>query len=152
MLPVATGITVARVRLHTIRRAEHIMAMPDTRHRWTSREVRRLIADSPTSVPRYELVAGELLVTPSPGPLHQEAVTVLLMALRQFCSAASGLHALPSPSDIELEPDDIRQPDLFVLSRAEWRRVLRDGFPARELMLAIEVISPGSGRHDRVTK
>ena len=105
------------------------MAMPDTRHAWTAREVRQLIADSPTPVPRYELVAGELLVTPSPGPLHQEAVGVLFMALRQFCSAESGLHALPSPSDVELEPEDVRQPDLFVMPEAEWRRVRRDGFP-----------------------
>lgn len=31
-------------------------------------------------------------------------------------------------------------------------RVVREGFPARTLALTIEVLSPGSVRHDRVTK
>ena len=47
------------------------MGMPaEIRRRWTAREVRQLIADAPLFTPRYELVDGELLVTPSPGPYH----------------------------------------------------------------------------------
>ena len=129
------------------------MAMPDTRaRRWSAREVRRLIADAPRATPRYELVSGELLVTPSPGPAHQEAVALLLTALRRYCESERAFHALASPADVELEPDDVRQPDLFVMPIAEWRRVLRVGFPATRLALAVEVLSPGSERHDRVSK
>src|SRR5687767_13920669 len=34
----------------------------------------------------------------------------------------------------------------------ESRRIRSDGFPVREALLAIEVVSPSSGRHDRVRK
>jgi Uma2 family endonuclease len=34
----------------------------------------------------------------------------------------------------------------------EWRRATADGLPVRELLLAIEVLSPSSSRHDRVRK
>jgi Uma2 family endonuclease len=129
------------------------MVMVEIRPRqWSAQDVRALIADSPRPSPRYELVAGELLVTPSPGPAHQEAVTLLLLALRAYCALERGWHALPSPSDVELEPEDVRQPDLLVLPASEWSRVRSEGFPARALALAVEVISPGSARHDRVTK
>jgi Uma2 family endonuclease len=129
------------------------MGMPaHAERRWTARAVRRLIADAPHASPRYELVDGELLVTPSPAPRHQEAVRLLLIALSAYCESNSVGHALHSPSDIELEPEDIRQPDVFVLPLLEWKRVLRDGFPARELLLAVEVLSPSSARFDRVVK
>lgn len=129
------------------------MGMPAAnRRRWTAREVRQLIADAPTNVPRYELVDGELLVTPSPGAPHQMAVTLLLVALHDYCEHEGIGVALTSPSDIELQPEDIRQPDVFVLPWPEWRRVAAEGFPARELLLAVEVLSPSSGRIDRVRK
>lgn len=129
------------------------MAMPvaNTR-RWTAREVRKLIADAPLATPRYELVDGDLLVTPSPGRPHQEAVALLLVALRLYFEREPVGHALASPSDIELEPEDIRQPDVYVMPIAEWTRLCRENFPARELLLAIEVVSPSSGRYDRVKK
>lgn len=129
------------------------MGMPaGTPRRWTAREVRRLIARAPRYTPRYELVDGELLVTPSPGPLHQLAVKLLLVGLAQYLEHEPVGEVLASPSDVELEPEDIRQPDLFVLPMAEWRRVKRAGNPARELLVAVEVLSPSSSRHDRVTK
>ena len=130
------------------------MGMPAEKvRRWTAREVRQLIADAPLVTPRYELVDGELLMTPSPGPRHQEAVRLLLVALSAYFDRepAAG-HVLASPSDIELEPDDLRQPDVFVLPMNEWKRIQRDRFPAHALLVAAEVLSPSSGRHDRVRK
>jgi Uma2 family endonuclease len=51
---------------------------------------------------------------------------------------------------VELEREFIAQPDVFVLPMAEWRRVAKDGPPIRQLLLAVEVLSPSSSRHDRV--
>ncbi len=129
------------------------MAMPalDTHH-WTAAEVRKLTADNPLLTPRYELVDGELLVTPSPGWPHQRTVKNLLVLLDAFLRSTRVGEVLSSPSDVELEPEFISQPDLFVLSRAEIQRLMREGFPVYALMLAIEVISPSSGRQDRVRK
>ena len=146
-------MTLGRAELRYPGTAEQNMVMPALeKRRWTAREVRQLIADAPLASPRYELVDGELLVTPSPGRPHQEAVALLLLALRSYLEREPVGQALPSPSDVELEPEDLRQPDLFVVPRAEWKRVVRDDFPVHELMLAIEVLSPSSSRHDRVRK
>ena len=74
------------------------MGMPaETARRWTAREVRQLIADNPLWTPRYELVDGELLVTPSPGKPHQEAVRLLLVALSAYCDREPAAHALTTP-------------------------------------------------------
>ncbi len=66
---------------------------PETR-RWTAREVRQLTADAPWASPRYELVEGELLVTSSPSPQHQEAVRLILRALGDYCDANPVGHVL----------------------------------------------------------
>lgn len=133
------------------RRAEHIMAMPATQRRWTAQEVRQLVAESPLQTPRYELVDGELLVTPSPVIPHQRAVALLWKALDDYLKRNPVGEAYFSPSDVELEPGTIVQPDVFVVPPDEDRRILRE-LPVRAVMIAAEVLSPSSGRHDRVTK
>jgi Uma2 family endonuclease len=129
------------------------MAMPaETTRRWTAREVRELIDGAPLATPRYELVDGELLVTPGPGLFHQRAVVELVLALGAYLRVEPVGHVITSPSDVELEPEFIPQPDIFVVPMAEWRRVVGDGPPIRELLLCVEILSPSSSRHDRVRK
>ena len=127
------------------------MAMPAVKRRWTAAEVRQLIADNPLQTPRYELVDGELLVTPSPNGPHQMAIASLMTALIEYLQRCRVGRVLHSPFDIELEAELIVQPDLFVVPPHEHRRLIKE-MPARELLLAAEVLSPSSGRHDRVTK
>ena len=120
--------------------------------RWTAREVRQLIDENPLVTPRYELVDGDLLVTPSPRPAHQLAVLRLATALMSYLDQHPIGKVVTSPSDIELEPETITQPDVFAIPREEFQRAMKEGFPVRTLMLAIEVLSPSSSRHDRVRK
>jgi Uma2 family endonuclease len=128
------------------------MGMPAVERRWTAREVRALIEESPLASPRYELVDGELLVTPSPGYPHQRAVGRLQYALAAYLERERVGEALASPFDVELEPETITQPDIFVISSDEGRRLQREGLPSFSLLLTIEVLSPSSSRHDRVRK
>jgi Uma2 family endonuclease len=129
------------------------MSMPARQaRRYTAREVRQLIAAAPLATPRYELVDGELLVTPSPSRSHQEAVRLLLIALSAYLERNPVGHPVVSPSDVELETEDVRQPDIFVVPVAEWKRLVEYDWPARELSLAVEVLSASSARHDRVRK
>jgi Uma2 family endonuclease len=61
---------------------------------------------------------------------------------------------LGAPADISWGRDDVLvQPDLFVVP-AEQARALRHGpwSTVRHLLLAVEVLSPGSARADRFTK
>lgn len=135
------------------RRGRQCMGMPaKAKQTWTAREVRELIASAPMASPRYELVGGELLVTPSPAPPHQWAVMHLLFELGPYLREQRVAEVLTSPADIEVQPEQVTQPDIFILSNPEADRITRDGFPARELLVAIEVVSPSSARYDRVTK
>jgi Uma2 family endonuclease len=103
------------------------------------------------ATPRYELVDGELLVTPSPNWPHQRAVRILVRDLGQYLTAHPVGEVGFSPFDVEPEPELVVQPDVFVIPLHESRRLLTE-MPAHELMVVAEILSPSSGRHDRVTK
>lgn len=126
------------------------MAMPVAHHRrWTAEEVRNL-QDESRAWPRFELIDGELLVTPSPGFPHQAAVAALLAILQPYV-AANGLGGvLTSPADIELEPESVLQPDVFVFPPLDGRP--REWRSIASLLLAVEVVSPSSTRTDRTKK
>jgi Uma2 family endonuclease len=132
------------------RRAEQTMHMPASARRWTADEVRALTEES-RHWPRYELIDGELLVTPAPRPVHQIAAVELTRKLADYVEREGlGLTLLP-PADIELDAGTIVQPDVFVVPAndaaplLDWRQV-------RALLLAVEIISPGTARRDRETK
>ena len=106
------------------------MAMPasdrERARRWTAREVRQLIAESPLQTPRYELVDGELLVTPSPTVPHQRAIAFLWRALDDYLHRNPVGDAYFSPSDVQLETGTIVQSDVFVVPPYESERTMRE--------------------------
>ena len=127
------------------------MAMPAIRRRWTTADVRELTRED-RPWPRYELIAGELLVTPAPATIHQIATTELWSLLNAYLSATVGL-AVTSPADLELQPDTITQPDVFVIpSDTRTAGEVLQWPDVKSLLLAVEVLSPSSLRTDRVKK
>jgi Uma2 family endonuclease len=118
--------------------------------RWTSAEVRQLIDESPMYGPRYELIDGELLVSPAPGRTHERAVAWFLASLEPFVERERLGDVLPSPADVELAPDTISQPDLFVVPSAHAGAV--NWAPVSRIILSIEVVSPKTAKADRGRK
>lgn len=104
-----------------------------------------------------ELVEGRLLMSPSPAPVHNIAALELAVQLRS--QLPSHLRAVPEV-DIDLElvparqPGFSRRPDLVVVQRSGLERVSDEGglLRASEVLIVIEIVSPGSRRTDRVTK
>lgn len=144
---------MGRAELHFVPNAEQTMGMPAlSKHRWTASDVRALMDES-RHWPRYELLDGELLVTNAPSAAHQWAVSELLHLLRSYLEREPVGVALVSPADIELAPESITQPDVFVVptdvipthAPLQWPNV-------KALRLAIEVLSPSTMRDDRVRK
>lgn len=128
------------------------MGMPSIdRRRWTADQVRRLNAETPGHWPRYELIDGELLVSPAPAVAHQRMVGWLFAELRAYVLREGLGEVLMAPADVELRPGNITQPDVFVVPRivAERSRKWAD---VQSLLLAVEVLSPGTARHDRTVK
>ena len=124
-----------------------LMGMPHAAERWTADQVRAL----PDDGQRYELIDGELVVSPSPRPLHQECVTRLIVLLQPWLKARGVAGLLASPADISLGEDEILQPDLFVY-RTAGGKPLRDWSDITELLLVVEVLSPSTARYDRQLK
>ena len=91
--------------------------MPQATQRWTADMVREL----PDDGNRYEVIGGELFVTPAPNFDHQTAVLRLALRLAPFFDTQHLGHALLSPADIEFDEADLVQPDLFVAPRIETR-------------------------------
>lgn len=100
--------------------------------------------------PRFELIDGDLIVTPSPQPAHQFVLSELFAVLSSYLRGNKEVRLLASPADIRLEPESIVQPDLFVAQRPT--AAVRAWSDIKSLVLAIEVLSPSTARTDRTTK
>jgi len=124
------------------------MGMPETRTPvyWTAEMVRRLPEDGN----RYEVVYGELLVTPAPRVWHQQLVGRLYLALATYLETHHVGVVLASPADISWGQDVLVQPDVFV-APIEQARTL-DWAAIRDLLLVVEVLSPSNLRQDRFIK
>jgi Uma2 family endonuclease len=99
---------------------------------------------------RYEVVYGELLVTPAPRPWHQILVHRLSLAIGNYLDRESGAIVLTSPADISWGPDVLVQPDVFVVPAVEARSLTWSRM--RTLLLVAEVLSPSTARGDRFLK
>jgi Uma2 family endonuclease len=119
------------------------MGMPDTT-RWTRDQVLNLPSDGN----RYELVDGELIVSPSPAFRHQLVLGVLYDALSPYVRASGRGRVLWSPADLELEPGQLNQPDIFVLPSIAFERWEDAPLP----LLVVEALSPSTARYDRGLK
>jgi Uma2 family endonuclease len=118
------------------------------KRRWTVDD----LEDLPEDGSRYEIIDGALLVTPAPSMDHQEAGAQLHRILTDYLATQPGVgHAYVSPADVSFSRTRSVQPDVFVVPLAAGRRPRRFDAVGR-LLLAAEVLSPSTGRADRVTK
>ena len=95
---------------------------------------------------RYELLGGQLLVTPAPGPHHQVVLGRLTMRLAGYLGP-DGPAVIVTPGVIQLEDHTQLEPDLLVIpaslaDEASWRRIA--GW-----WLAVEVSGRDSMVYDR---
>lgn len=148
--PLALMMHCAELRRETP--AEQIMSMPILRpRRWTRDEVERLIDERPGMSPRYELVDGELLVTPAPTHRHQRLILRLALLLYPYLTRHKLGELFLGPGELKLADGDHYEPDLFVVPAIAGRRpAIADALV--EPLLVCESLSPGSARHDRITK
>ena len=124
------------------------MAMPALPTDWTVDMVRAL----PDDGDRYEVIDGELFVTPAPSLAHQRAVVELLDLVRPYVKAHGIGEALVSPADVVVfGPRKFVQPDLFVLPLVN-DAPMRAWTEVGHLLLAVEVLSPSTEHTDRGRK
>jgi Uma2 family endonuclease len=119
--------------------------------RWTVAKVQELTPPDYVGWPRYEVVDGELLVSPGASWQHQRAVFELAFRLGDYLRAHPVGLALFAPVDIIYDDETLVQPDVFVAPLKDGRKP-RSWEEAGSLLLAIEVLSPSTARADRQVK
>ncbi len=100
---------------------------------------------------RYELIHGEVHVTPSPSTKHQFVLWNL--------STSLGTHTIKNhlgrvafaPLDVRLSEDTALQPDLIFVPNAR-AEIIQENFIAGAPDLVVEILSPSTAAHDRATK
>jgi Uma2 family endonuclease len=106
---------------------------------------------------RSELMEGNLVMSPSPSPDHNMAA--LRIALQLMPQLSPDLEVITDVDiDLELAPADqpgfSRRPDVIVVRRSARPRVRTEGglIRASEVLIVVEIVSPGSRRTDNVVK
>ena len=137
----------AYVRLPDPPNRGYAMAMAVQHGEWTAELARAL----PDDGNRYEVLDGELFVTPAPALLHQRALLELYDRLKPYVITHGLGEVLLSPADIAFSPKRLVQPDLFVIPEAPSGR-RKTWSEVRSLLLAVEALSPTTARADRIKK
>jgi Uma2 family endonuclease len=100
---------------------------------------------------RYEILDGELTVTPAPSTKHQTASGNLFVLLTHYIKDRDLGQLFHAPIDLILESTSVLQPDLLFVSKAR-RSIITEKAIEGVPDLVIEILSPGTSRIDRVTK
>jgi hypothetical protein len=126
--------SVRNAELPRLHRRADIMAMPDVRRRYTVREVQAFPEDGN----KYELIGGELHVTPPPMPRHQLVLHRLDYRLRTYLTGLGRADTLISlPADISWDDETLVQPDMFVVVPEE---LTNSWTTYRTLLLVVEQV------------
>jgi len=115
---------------------------------WTVELVRAL----PDDGKRYEVLDGELFVTPAPGNPHQRAVGALYLVLAPYTRDNGVGETWLAPTDLVFGPRRLLEPDLFVVALVAGKRTMDEDEMPRRLLLTVEILSPSTRRADRVRK
>ena len=100
---------------------------------------------------RYELLDGDLVMTPAPGERHQWASILLASKLLSFVTGNRLGRVYAAPFDVVLSDTDVVQPDLVFVSNARAHIVTAanvQGAPD----LVVEILSPSTADRDLTFK
>jgi len=105
----------------------------------------------PNDGKRYEIIDGELFVTPSPFRAHQDVVTNLTYYLVDFVKKADLGWVYAAPFDVVFSHTSVVEPDILYISKGR-AEVLTEKNVQGAPDLVVEVISPGTVDADRTFK
>lgn len=100
---------------------------------------------------RYEIIDGELYVTPAPATRHQFIVSNLLRLVGAFVHHRKLGRLLTAPLDVLFGHHDLAQPDLVFISAERMEIVTKAAIQGAPDLVA-EVISPSTGKRDEGIK
>lgn len=102
-----------------------------------------------TNLP-IELIEGEIIRMPSPIPEHQDVLLNTAILVRQKAKTVGG-RVFVAPLDVHLDDGNVVQPDLLWVAENS-HCIVTDKHLVGAPDLIVEILSPGSIRHDRKIK
>lgn len=109
------------------------------------------LAEFPDDGMTYELIWGELCVTPAPIPKHQRISRDLVIKIHDFIWDSGLGEVLYAPVDVHLDKHNVVQPDIVVFKEAN-RRFITDAGVTHPPDLVVEILSPHGRSRDLVKK
>jgi Uma2 family endonuclease len=109
------------------------------------------LLDTPDDGQRYEIIGGELIVSPAPIPEHQRLLTRLHLLFATFVNAHRLGEVFLAPLDVFLSEHDLVQPDLFFIA-CERLAIIGPRRIEEAPDLVLEVLSPSTRQVDQVRK
>ncbi len=109
------------------------------------------IWDMPEDGKRYEVVNGELYVTPPPLEAHQKASTNLVGYIWQYAHHRGLGTVYSAPFGVVLDEENGVQPDIVYVSRQRQGFIVERGLEGAPDLVA-EVLSPSTQTRDRGVK
>ena len=105
----------------------------------------------PVDGKRYELLHGELHVTPAPATRHQFTVQNLAVSLGLHVVKNNLGEVLTAPLDVRLGEDTVFEPDLVFISNA-CAGIIQENWIEGAPDLVVEVLSPSTAAYERARK
>ncbi len=100
---------------------------------------------------RYQLIGGELVMTPAPKVIHQEVSHNILLILSEYVKAHNLGKVYFAPCDVYLNELNVVQPDIFFI-RNENKKIITEDNIKGAPDLIVEILSPNSAYYDLVEK
>lgn len=105
----------------------------------------------PNDGKRYEIIDGELFVTPAPLTRHQLILANLLYYLTHFVKERGFGRVFPAPLDVFFSQFDVVEPDIVYVSK-ERASVITEKNAQGAPDLVVEILSESTAKIDRTTK
>ncbi len=100
---------------------------------------------------RYELIEGELLMTPSPKPNHQRISIRLASVIHKFVTEHNLGEVFDAPCDVYLDNENVVQPDILFISKDRLDIIGEKNIQGAP-DLVIEIISENIAYRDTIQK
>ncbi|MEW6095325.1 MAG: Uma2 family endonuclease, partial [bacterium] len=115
--------------------------------KWTYQDYVQL----PNNGKRYQIIQGEVYMSPAPVPYHQEVLWNLAQMLSNFVRKNRLGKIFIAPCDILLSDVNVVQPDIFFISK-ENLNIIKDKYIEGVPDLIIEITSPYTQKLDKIVK
>jgi len=107
--------------------------------------------EMPEGPPYFQVIEGELVMTPSPNLFHQDISGNIFTILRGYLVKHPIWSSHIAPLDVYLSDVNVYQPDVIFVSSAR-RSLLTDHGIEGAPDLVVEILSPGTARYDKGSK